>query len=78
MKFDPNQGTISNVNVQGNIDPKDAYKFYQNNKQYMPSGQQMLNAGKTGANYYNQVNNNNNNNSTGNKTLTNLFGTGKK
>ena len=76
MKFDPNQGTISNVNVQGNIDPKDAYNFYQKNKQYMPSGQQMLNAGKKGVNYYNQTNNNNNN--AGNKSLNNLFGTGKK
>ena len=82
LKLDPNQGTITGVNVQGNIDPKDAYNFYQKNKQYLPSGQQMLNAGKQGVNFYNQVNNNNTGNtgSTGNKSsgLANLFGTGKK
>ena len=80
LKLDPNQGTITGINVQGNIDPKDAYNFYQKNKQYMPSGQQMLNAGKKGYNFANQVNNNANNN-TGNKSgsnLANLFGTGKK
>ena len=77
MKLDPSQGTITGVNVQGNIDPKDAYNFYQKNKQYLPSGQQMLNAGKQGVNFYNQVNNNNTGNtgSTGNKSsgLANLL-----
>ena len=81
LKLDPSQGTITGVNVQGNIDPKDAYNFYQKNKQYLPSGQQMLNAGKQGYNFYNQANSNNTGN-TGNKAsgggLANLFGTVKK
>ena len=85
LKMDPNQGTITGVNVQGNIDPKDAYNFYQKNKQYMPSGQQMASGAQKGLNYYNQANANNNannNTSTGNKSsgggLASLFGTGKK
>ena len=81
LKLDPNQGTITGVNVQGNIDPKDAYNFYQKNKQYMPSGQQMLSGAQTGMNYYNQANANNNN-TTGTKSnpggLASLFGTVKK
>ena len=82
LKLD-NQGNISGVNVQGNVDPKDVYNFYQKNKQYMPSGQQMVNAGKKGVNFYNQVNSNNNTGNTGNTGnkntgLANLFGTGKK
>ena len=80
LKLDPNQGTISGVNVQGNIDPKDAYNFYQKNKQYMPSGQQMASGAQKGLNFYNQANANNNAN-TGNKSsggLASLFGTGKK
>ena len=80
MKIDPNQGTISNINVQGNIDPKDAYNFYQKNKQYMPSGQQMMKGAQAGMNYYNQTNNNNNTNTKQNKSnnaLANLFGAKK-
>ena len=84
LKMDPNQGTITGVNVQGNVDPKDAYNFYQKNKQYMPSGQQMLSGAQKGVAFYNQTNaNNNTNNNTGNKSsggggLASLFGTGKK
>ena len=84
LKIDPKEGNITGVNVQGNIDPKDAYNFYQKNKQYMPSGQQMLSgAMKVGA-FANQVNNNANANpNTDNKKkpsnpLTNLFGPTKK
>ena len=76
LKIDPKQGTITGVNVQGNIDPKDAYNFYQKNKQYMPSGQQMISGAKKVNNFYQENNNNNNNNK---KTgFSNLFGTGKK
>ena len=82
LKVDPKQGTITGVNVQGNVDPKDAYKFYQNNKQYMPSGQQMLTGAQTGMNIYNQQQQQQqqgNKGNTGNKGgLANLFGTGKK
>ena len=75
LKMD-NSGNITGANLSGNIDPKDAYNFYQKNKQYMPSGQQMLSGAKTVNNFMNQ--NNNNNNNAGKGTLANLFGTGKK
>ena len=75
LKIDPKQGEITGINVQGNIDPKDAYNFYQKNKQYMPSGQQMLAGAKKANNFYQENNNNNNNKK---KTgFTSLFGTGK-
>ena len=68
-------GNVSGIKVSGNIDPKDAYNFYQANKQYLPSGQQML----SGAMAANNFMNNQNNNNTGNKnsSLGNLFGTKK-
>ena len=76
LKFDPKQGTVTGVNVQGNVDPKDVYNFYQKNKQYLPSGQQMLAGAKKVNNFYQETNNNNNTKkSTG---LNNLFGVGKK
>ena len=76
LKFDPKQGTVTGVNVQGNVDPKDVYNFYQKNKQYLPSGQQMLAGAKKVNNFYQETNNNNNTKkSTG---LNNLFGIGKK
>ena len=78
LKVDPKQGAITGVNVQGNIDPKDAYNFYQKNKQYMPSGQQMMSGAQKGMNFYNQQNAKNNNNQNKNSGLANLFGTGKK
>ena len=84
LKIDPKEGNITGINVKGNIDPKDAYNFYQKNKQYMPSGQQMLSGAQKAGNFMNQMNNNNNNN-TDNKpkktnvsTLANLFGPSKK
>ena len=87
LKIDPKDGSITGVNVQGNIDPKDAYNFYQKNKQYMPSGQQMLSGAQKVGNFLSQLNNsgNSNNNSGDNKqtkkanssTLANLFGSKK-
>ena len=79
LKMDPKQGTITGVNVQGNIDPKDAYNFYQKNKQYMPSGQQMLAGAQKANNFYQENSNKNNNtnknnNSQKNNNLVNLFG----
>ena len=73
LKMD-SSGNISGANVAGNVDPKDAYNFYQKNKQYMPSGQQMVSGAKTANNYMNANNNNNNANK---NTLANLFGTKK-
>ena len=75
LKVDPKQGAITGVNVQGNVDPKDVYNFYQKNKQYLPSGQQMLSGAKKANKFYQENSNNNNNKNTG---LSNLFGIGKK
>ena len=87
LKIDPKDGNITGVNIQGNIDPKDAYNFYQKNKQYMPSGQQMLSGAQKVGNFLSQLNNsgNSNNNTGDNKqtkkanssTLANLFGSKK-
>ena len=49
-------------NFHGNIDPKDAYNFYQKKKQYVPSGQQM------------QINNNKDENKNKVSDFGNLFG----
>jgi hypothetical protein len=75
LKMD-SSGNITGANLAGNIDPKDAYNFYQKNKQYMPSGQQMMSGAMAVNNFMNQ--NNNNNNAAQKNTLANLFGTGKK
>ena len=77
LNIDPKQGTITGVNVQGNIDPKDAYNFYQKNKQYIPSGQQMLAGAKKANNFYQENSGNNNNTAAKKSTLANLFGTKK-
>ena len=81
LKIDPKEGNITGINVQGNIDPKDAYNFYQKNKQYMPSGQQMLSGAQKTANFMNQVNNNAgtaDNKKKNTNPLASLFGTVKK
>ena len=81
LKIDPKEGNISGVNVQGNIDPKDAYNFYQKNKQYMPSGQQMLSGAQKAGNFMSQMiaNNTENKPKKANvNTLANLFGSTKK
>ena len=65
------------VKVSGQIDPKDAYNFYQQNKQYMPSGKQMMAGAAAVGNFMNQANNNNQQGGSS-KGLMNLFGTGGK
>ena len=69
LKLDPKEGKITGVNVKGNIDPKDAMNFYNNNKQYMPSGQQMLNAAQKATNQTGKKG--------GANALANLFGAKK-
>jgi hypothetical protein len=69
LKMD-SSGNITGANLAGNIDPKDAYNFYQKNKQYMPSGQQMMSGAKAANNFMNA----NNNNNAGKNPLENLFG----
>jgi hypothetical protein len=49
LKYDPNTNQISDVKVD--MDAETAFKLYQNNKQYLPTGQQMLSAGKATANF---------------------------
>ena len=81
LKIDPKEGNITGINVQGNIDPQDAYNFYQKNKQYMPSGQQMLSGAQKTVNFMNQVNNNAgtaDNKKKNTNSFASLFGTGKK
>ena len=88
LKIDPKDGNITGVNVQGtNIDAKDAMNFYQKNKQYLPTGQQMLSGAQKVGSFLSQLTNsgNNNNNTGDNKqtkkanssTLANLFGSKK-
>ena len=80
LTIDPKQGGVTGVNIQGNIDPKDAMNFYQKNKQYMPTGAQMLSGAQKVNNLFDNNNNNNNANTKKNTIagLANLFGTGKK
>ena len=76
LKLDPKTGGVAVDSISGNIDAKDAYNLYQQNKQYMPSGQQMLSGAMKVNNMMNQNQGNNTNKSKGG--LANLFGTGKK
>ena len=75
LKIDPKEGNISGVNVKGNIDPKDAYNFYQKNKQNLPPPQTMISGAQ-------KLMGQSNNNTTGKKgnvsALANLFGSTKK
>ena len=75
LKIDPKEGNISGVNVKGNIDPKDAYNFYQKNKQNLPPPQTMISGAQ-------KLMGQSNNNTTGKKVnvsaLANLFGSTKK
>lgn len=48
IKFDES-GNVKDVKVD--MDAETAFKFYQNNKQYLPTGQQILSAGKATANF---------------------------
>ena len=74
LKVDPKTGNIGIDKISGNIDAKDAYNFYQQNKQYMPSGQQMLQGAMKVNNMVNQNQGNNNKSKASNNPLANLFG----
>ena len=74
LKVDPKEGNIKGVNVKGNVEPKDAMNFYNKNKQYMPSGQQVANASQKASS--NQTVNNAGKKASVN-ALANLFGSKK-
>lgn len=88
LKFDATTNEIKDVNVNMSVDQ--AYQFYQNNKQYLPTGQQVLSGVKSTANFVEKTgvlneSQEGGNIVTGNKPqkksfdpLTNLFGLGGK
>lgn len=58
VKIDPNAKDLKDVKVNVNMDAESAYKFYQNNKQYLPTGAQVLQAAKSTAEFAEKANNN--------------------
>jgi len=73
IKIDPNAKDLKDVKVNVNMDAESAYKFYQNNKQHLPTGSQVLSAAKATAEFAEKANNNLNNEPnlvTGNKPQT--------
>ena len=86
LGYDPNTNSITKVGVQGEVDYQTAKKIYDQNKQYLPSGQQVWNgtkaAFKFGANAASQINEANNQNAGAQKKsadpLSSLFGSKKK
>ena len=75
LKFDPKSNQIKDVNIQANMDYDTAKKLYDQNKQYLPSGQQMLSGAKAAYKFGNKYAEEEK--KKGNDPLTNLFG-GKK
>jgi hypothetical protein len=86
LKMDPNSTDIKDMKIGVNMDGETAYKLYQDNKQYLPSKEQMLNGASKSADFMAQ----NSDVITGSKgdptkkkagffdPLTSLFGAGKK
>jgi hypothetical protein len=85
LKMDPNSTDLKDVKIGVNMDAETAYKLYQDNKQYLPSKEQMLAGAAKGADFVQQ----NNEVITGSKgdptkkksafdPLTSLFGFGSK
>ncbi len=46
LKYDPMTNQIKDLNVNVNMDAETAYKLYQENKQYLPSQQQVISGAK--------------------------------
>ena len=46
IKMDPNSNDLKDMKVNVNMDAKTAYNLYQENKKYLPTGQQMLSGAK--------------------------------
>jgi hypothetical protein len=75
LKFDPKSNQIKDVNIQANMDYDTAKKLYEQNKQYLPSTQQMLSGAKTAYKYGNKYAEEEK--KKGNDPLSNLFGNKK-
>ncbi len=89
FKMDPNSSDLKDMKVNVNMDAETAYRLYQDNKKYLPTGQQVLSGMKTTANFAasaaNTVTKDDSPLVTGNKPqtktkdpLTSLFGLGSK
>ena len=50
LNIDPLSGEVKDVNVNMKVSGDDAKKFYDNNKQYLPSQEQVISGAKSGAN----------------------------
>ena len=51
FKYDPSSNQIKDVNVKVNMDAETAFKLYQENKQYLPTTQQVISGAKTTGNF---------------------------
>ena len=72
LKFDPKSNQIKDVNIQANMDYDTAKKLYDQNKQYLPSQQQMLSGAKAAYKFGNKYAEEEK--KKGNDPLSNLFG----
>lgn len=55
FKFDPTSNKVKDVNVSGQMDYDTAKTIYDNNKQYLPTGAQVMSGMKTGYNVGSKV-----------------------
>ena len=83
FKFDPSTNQVKDINVKANIDAETAKKFYENNKEHLPTGAQVLSGLKTVGNFFGKVasdmtKDSGNSNQPKKDPLSSLFGTGPK
>jgi hypothetical protein len=51
IKMDPNSNDLKDMKVNVNMDAETAYNFYQSNKKYLPTTQQVMSGAKATANF---------------------------
>ena len=83
FKFDPTTNQVKDVKLSGEIDYKTAKAIYDNNKQYLPTGAQMLAGAKSAYSFTKKIAEEANKDESGqpkknNDPLSSLFGTGPK
>ena len=83
FKFDPTTNQVKDVKLSGEIDYKTAKAIYDNNKQYLPTGAQMLAGAKSAYSFTRKIAEEANKDESGqpkknNDPLSSLFGTGPK
>ena len=83
FKFDPTTNQVKDVKLSGEIDYKTAKAIYDNNKQYLPTGAQMLAGAKSAYSFTSKIAEEANKDGSGqpkknNDPLSSLFGTGPK